>query len=156
MGPGTVAVLQILHGHVPGGGADAVVNDHVKSPASAFPAASFTPLAPPLTVAVYKVFAARAAAGVSVARRFAASYATVDVTAEPPGPVRSTVVVEIVDAIIASLNVAVTVVLGLIPVALLAGVVATAGGGAVSGAAPADVRGEAPARAPPPPSLTPP
>ena len=51
-----------------GGGsdADAVVNDHVLSWASALPAASLTPLDPPTIVAVYVVPAARSADGFSV------------------------------------------------------------------------------------------
>ena len=49
LGPGGVVSVQMLHGHVD---PVPVVKAHVKSAASAFPATSFTPLAPPLTFAV--------------------------------------------------------------------------------------------------------
>ena len=60
---GVVDALQIEHGQaepVP------VVNDQTKLPASALPATSFTPLAPPAIVAVYVVDAASVADGVIV------------------------------------------------------------------------------------------
>ena len=62
--PGVAVALQTLHGHA---GPAPVVNDQTKLLASALPARSFTPLAPPLIVAVYVVDAASAADGVSVA-----------------------------------------------------------------------------------------
>ncbi len=53
-------------------GAVPVVNVQVKVVARALPARSFTPLAPPSTVAVYVVAAASAAVGVRVAVRVVA------------------------------------------------------------------------------------
>ena len=50
-----------------GGVVSIVVKDQVKFVANALPAASFTPLAPPTTVAVYVVLLASALLGVSVA-----------------------------------------------------------------------------------------
>ena len=58
------AEAQIEHGHA---GPAPVVNDQTKLLASALPARSFTPLAPPVIVAVYVVDAASATAGDSVA-----------------------------------------------------------------------------------------
>src|SRR5687767_12238753 len=62
----------------------AVVKFQVKSDANAFPAASFTPVEPPLTLAVYTVPASRLALGSSVASRVVASYDTVAGTDDPP------------------------------------------------------------------------
>ena len=56
-----------------GPGGDAVLKFQLSSLARALPALSFTPLAPPLTVAVYVVASASAAVGSSVAVRVAAS-----------------------------------------------------------------------------------
>src|SRR5688572_20003016 len=68
---GVVAVLQMLHGHVPGGGggggAAAVVTDQEYVPIIALPAVSVTPPAPPVTVAVYVVAEASGADGIRVA-----------------------------------------------------------------------------------------
>ena len=75
-GPGPVTVVAGLTAVAPfagvravivGGAVSAVVNDQDASAASAFPARSFTPLAPPTTVAVYVVTSASAAVGVRVA-----------------------------------------------------------------------------------------
>src|SRR5881275_105032 len=64
--PGVVVDCQLEHGQfepVP------VVNVHVTSAATALPATSFAPAAPPFMVAVYAVETARAFVGVSVAVR---------------------------------------------------------------------------------------
>src|SRR4051794_39031814 len=67
-----VAAVQMVHGHVVGsgvgviGGVPVVVKDQLKSPAMALPAASLTPAAPPLTVAVYFVPVTSGESGVSV------------------------------------------------------------------------------------------
>ena len=66
---GVADALQIEHGQLPKA---AVANDHTTSLASALPAASLTPLAPPLIVAVYVVAFASGAVGVRVAVTVAA------------------------------------------------------------------------------------
>src|SRR6516164_4188841 len=96
VGPGVVVVVQKLHGHAP------VVNVQVKSTASGFPAASVTPAAPLLIVAVYNTLAVSAAVGVNVTMCVAAAYATVAATSVVPGPASVTVVPLIVAAAIAS------------------------------------------------------
>ena len=70
--------------------------------------------------------------GVSVAVCVALLYETVAAIALPPGSRNSNVVASIDDEFIASLNVAVTVVLAATPVAPLAGVTAVTTGGVVS------------------------
>jgi hypothetical protein len=80
-------------------------------------------------VAVYTVLLARGADGVKVATEPPAVYVTVPATAVVPGPVSVNVDVVIVDAVIAWLNVAVTVVFKATPVAALSGVTAVTVGG---------------------------
>jgi hypothetical protein len=63
---GVAVLCQMVQGHVVDPDA-AVVKDHEKLAAIAAPVVSLTPLAPPLTVAVYVEEPARAAVGVSVA-----------------------------------------------------------------------------------------
>jgi hypothetical protein len=89
-----------------------------------------TPLAPPLTVAVYVVDAASSADGVSVAVE--PEYDTVAATVAPPDPLSTTFELVIDDAAIGSLNVAVTFVPKSTPVAPPAGVTACTVGGFVS------------------------
>src|SRR6185295_5465623 len=128
-GPGVVVSVQILHGHV---GAVPVVKAQVTSAARGFPARSFTPLAPPLTVAVYDVPALSAAEGVNVA--VAPLPDTLAATATLVAVFFSVkVVVDTVVGSIASLKVAVTEVVGLTPVAPLTGLVDEITGGVVSG-----------------------
>src|SRR4051794_12581724 len=63
---GTVVAFHKLQGHT-GGRALAVGKDQLKVVARALPATSFTPLAPPTTVAVYCAPLAKALLGVKVA-----------------------------------------------------------------------------------------
>src|SRR5689334_8531084 len=115
----------------------AVVNDQETLAASAFPATSLArgSVAPPLTVAVYVAEAASALLGVSVATSVEALYVTVAGTSAFDASRNSNVPVPIVVAFIDSLNVAVTTVATLTPVAPLAGDVVVTVGGVVSGPA---------------------
>jgi len=97
----------------------AVVNDQLDVDASGLPETSLTPLLPPVTVAVYLVLDDRVEPGVNVAVRVATSYVTVAETGAVP--VRVNVVALMVLAFIASLNVTVTAVDALTPVAPEAG-----------------------------------
>src|SRR3954466_5802653 len=69
-----------------GGGGPAVVNDQVKSAASALPAESLIPVGPDFSVAVYAVEKASEEDGSSVTFSVPASQATLAATAAPPGP----------------------------------------------------------------------
>src|SRR3954453_4934318 len=99
---GPSVLLKTVHGHWLD-----VLKPAVKSAASALPAASLTPAAPPLTVSVYECPSGSEADGVSVAVRVAASYETVDVTAAFWSSLSVTVVASMVDAVIDSSNVTV-------------------------------------------------
>ena len=113
-----------------------MVKFQVKSEANAFPAASFTPAEPPLTLAVYTVPASRFALGSSVACRAVASYETVAATGDdPPCCTNVTDEPEIDPASIGSENVAVGETDTATPVAPAAGVCAITVGGDVSPAA---------------------
>ena len=68
--PGVVLLGQMVHGQL---GPLAVVKVQVKLLATALPARSLGPPAPPRMVAVYVVLAASAALGFRIARRVAAS-----------------------------------------------------------------------------------
>ena len=95
----------------------------VKSEANAFPAASFTPAEPPLTLAVYTVPASRFALGSSVAAAPWRQYDTVAATDDdPPCCTNVTDEPEIDTASIASENVAVGETDAATPVAPAAGV----------------------------------
>src|SRR3954469_24052700 len=116
-GPGVVEVVHRMHGQT----SEAPVgNDHVRSAASALPATSLMPVAPPFTVAVYVVPEESGAPGVSVAIPLA--YATVAETGVAPAR-RLTFVVVTLAAASASLNVTVTAADGDTPTAFAAGFV---------------------------------
>src|SRR6266571_4045132 len=117
--PGRVLRLQMLQGQV--AAEAAVVNDQLTGALIGLPARSFAPL----TVAVYVVLAVSAALGVHVGP----SYVVLPATLVLPGPVR---VKPIVAGWTASLNVAVTFVVTLTPVAPGAGILPTTVGGVVS------------------------
>jgi hypothetical protein len=109
----------------------AVVNDHVKSEARAFPAVSLTPFEPDRSVTVYAVAEASAALGCSVAVEPLAEIAAG--TMFPP-PSRSAKVVPVtLAAEMGSLNVALTLVPTLTLAAPFGGVTAVTLGGVVSG-----------------------
>src|SRR5438128_752989 len=98
----------------------------------ALPARSFTPLAPPFAVAVYIVLYASAQAGVSVAVGVSPPANTEAGTRLPAESRSSNVDVFIAVELIISLNVAVTTVVVLTPVALAAGVTEFTVGGVAS------------------------
>ena len=111
--------------------AGAVVNVQVLSAANALPAASFTPVAPPLIVAVYVVPAARSAPGFNVATLFVLLYDTAAGTVVVP--VFSVNVSDVsVEEFIASENDPVTFAVTATPVAPPAGDVSVTVGAVVS------------------------
>jgi hypothetical protein len=113
----------------------AVVNDQVAFAASALPATSLTrgSVVPPRTVTMYVVETDSALLGTSVAVRDAALYDTVAGTSTFEGLRSSIVLVLMVLAVIASLNVTVTAAAVLTPVAPDAGVREEMVGAVVSG-----------------------
>jgi len=110
-----------------------VVKDQLKLFASAFPAKSLTPEAPPVMVAVYVADATNDEDGVSVI--WLPEVLTVAVTRVPAAFLSWNVVPVTVDALTDSLKFATTVVLVLIPVAPLAGATDETVGGVLSTAA---------------------
>ena len=107
-----------------------VVNDHVKSEASAFPAVSLIPAEPPTSVAVYVVPACRLALGCSVAVEPLAD--TEAATALPPPSRRTKLVPVTLAGEMGSLKVALTPVPRLTSVAPFAGLTLDTVGGVVS------------------------
>ena len=115
------------------GGDASVVNDQLTSAASAFPATSVTPPAPPLSVTVYDAPYANAACGVTVAVFEAASYDTVAGTTAAVASFSWNVALVVEPAFIGSLNIAVIEAPALTPAAPGAGALAVTVGRVVSG-----------------------
>src|SRR5262249_44752176 len=109
------------------------VNDHTTSEPSALPARSFTPLTPPLTVAVYVDCGRSPAVVASVAVRVPAAELTTAWLVPPLWSREAHVDGGRLAARIPSLNIAVTVVASATPVAFAAGVTPSTTGGVVSG-----------------------
>jgi hypothetical protein len=125
--PGTTAVTV---GRVTSGSA-LVVNVEVNATRGLFARS----LAPAVTLTVYTVLNASAAAGVSVAVLFVGLYEIAAETGDPPAGVSVNVEAETVDAVIASLNVTVMAELTPMFVAPAAGVTLVTVGDVKSGAA---------------------
>src|SRR5437764_7016858 len=113
------------------GAVESMVNVHVLSTASALPATSLAPAAPPRTVAVYVTPGVSVGVGSNVATCVVALYDT-DAAMLVDESLSTNVVAVIVAAFIASLKVAVTLVVPLTFVAPLAGDVAVTVGGVTS------------------------
>ena len=131
MSGGGPDVIVVCGGVVSPPPAGAVVKVHVLSAANALPAASFTPLEPPLIVAVYVVPAARSAVGFNVATLPVLLYVTAAGTVVVPA-VNVNVADVTVEAFIASENVPVTFAATATPVAPAAGDVPVTVGAVVS------------------------